>query len=68
MLENQLILELENEGDPWDIVPNNSTTIYLLILQGLAMKISERLGITLDDFKINHPGGGIGAKLRGEVV
>ena len=68
MLENQLILELENEGDPWDIVPNNSTTIYLLILQGLAMKISDRLGITLDDFKINHPGGGIGAKLRGEVV
>ena len=68
LLENQLILRLKNEGDEWDIVPNNSTTIYLILLQGLAMQISERMGITLDDFKVNHPGGGIGAKLRGETI
>lgn len=68
LLKYQLILELENEGDPWDIVPNNSTTIYLILLQGLAMKVSGQLGITLEDFKINHPGGGIGAKLRGEKL
>lgn len=68
ILENQLILNLKNEGDAWDIVPNNSTTIYLILLQGLAMQISERLGITLADFKVNHPGGGIGAKLRGETL
>lgn len=68
ILDKQLILDLENEGDAWDIVPNNSTSIYLILLQGLAMQISDRRGITLDDFKVNHPGGGIGAKLRGESL
>lgn len=68
LLSHQLLLELKNEGDPWDIVPNNSTTIYLILLQGLAMQISDRMGITLEDFKVNHPGGGIGAKLRGETI
>lgn len=68
MLDNKLILRMKNEGDAWDIVPNNSTTIYLILLQGLAMQVSERLGVTLDDFRVNHPGGGIGAKLRGETI
>lgn len=68
LLSNKLILQMKNEGDPWDIVPNNSTTIYLILLQGLAMQISDRMGITLEDFKVNHPGGGIGAKLRGETI
>lgn len=68
MLDHQIQLTMANEGDPWDIVPNNSTTIYLILLQGLAMQICNRKGITLDDFKVNHPGGGIGAKLRGETL
>ena len=67
-VQYHLILRLLNEGDPWDIVPNNSTTIYLIILQGLAMQIADRIGITLEDFKRNHPGGGIGARLRGEAL
>mgnify|MGYP002624799162 CR=1 FL=1 len=61
-----LMLSLDNEGDEWDIVPNNSTTVNLIVLQGIAIEIGKRMGITLDDFKMNHPGGGIGAKLRGE--
>lgn len=64
-VSKRLIMNLENEGDAWNIVPNNSTTVYLIILQGIAVEISKRLGITLDDFKVNHPGGGIGAKLSG---
>ena len=67
-LNNKLIMHLENEGDKWDIIPNNSTTVYLIVLQGLALMISDRLCVTLDEFKRNHPGGGIGAKLRGEVT
>lgn len=59
-------LRLKNEGDMWDIIPNNSTTVYLIVLQGIALEIGNRLGRTLEDFKVNHPGGGIGAKLRGE--
>jgi arabinose-5-phosphate isomerase len=65
VLKNKIIMRLENEGDPWDIVPNNSTTAYLMLLQGLAVKIAETMGVALPDFKINHPGGGIGEKLRG---
>lgn len=63
-----LMLDLEHEGDEWNIVPNNSTTVNLIVLQGLAIELSKRLGVTLDDFKVNHPGGGIGAKLRGEQI
>lgn len=59
-----LILNLENEGDQWDIVPNNSTTVNLIVLQGLAMEIAKRRGITLQDFKKNHPGGFIGEQLK----
>lgn len=63
-----LYLHLENEGDEWDIVPNNSTTVNLIVLQGIAIEMGKRLGITIEDFKMNHPGGGIGARLRGEQL
>ena len=59
-----LILDLENEGDQWNIVPNNSTTVNLIVLQGLAMEIVKRRGVTLADFKKNHPGGHIGVQLK----
>ena len=64
VVDKKLIMHLINEGDEWDIVPNNSTTVYLIILQGIALEIGKRLGVTLDDFRINHPGGGIGARLK----
>ena len=65
-IPKHLILDLEHEGDPWDIVPNNSTTVNLIVLQGLAMALVERLGITLQQFKRNHPGGFIGEQLKNE--
>ena len=58
-----LIVDLEHEGDPWNILPNNSTTINLIILQELAMNLAKNMGLTIDDFKPNHPGGAIGAQL-----
>lgn len=63
-VENKLIIPLEHEGDPWNIMPNNSTTLYLIVLQQIAMLLIERMGITLEDFRRNHPGGAIGEKLR----
>ncbi len=63
-----LMLELDNEGDEWDIVPNNSTTVNLIVLQGIAIEMAKRMNVTLEDFKKNHPGGGIGARLRGEQI
>lgn len=68
VVKQRLCMVLEHEGDEWNIVPNNSTTVYLIVLQGIAIELGKQLGITLDDFRINHPGGGIGAKLRGEQI
>ena len=33
-IPKHIILDLEHEGDPWDIMPNNSTTVNLIILHG----------------------------------
>ncbi len=63
-IPKHLILDLDHEGDAWDIVPNNSTTVNLIVLQGLALNLAERMGVTLHDFKQNHPGGAIGEQLK----
>lgn len=65
-ISNRIVLKLNHEGDMWNIMPNNSTTINLIVLQGLAMQIAKKRGLTIEDFKRNHPGGHIGAVLSGE--
>ena len=62
-ISNCVILKLEDEGDMWNIMPNNSTTINLIILQGLCMQIVKRRGIQIEEFRRNHPGGHIGEVL-----
>ncbi len=63
-MENKLIIRLEHEGDLWDVIPNNSTTLNLIVLQTVAIELSKRMGLSLErDFKPNHPGGAIGAQL-----
>ena len=57
---NHVVLDLKHEGDLWNIMPNNSTTVNLIILQGLAMQIAADMGLKLEQFKENHPGGRIG--------
>ena len=65
-MENKLIVQMEHEGDIWNIIPNNSTTLNLIILQTVAIELSRCMGLELErDFKPNHPGGAIGEKLRG---
>ncbi|MDR0920225.1 MAG: SIS domain-containing protein [Oscillospiraceae bacterium] len=66
LMSKKLLLPLEHEGDKWDIVPNNSSTCYLVLLQGLALYLSEKLDVSLAEFKRNHPGGAIGEKLLNE--
>lgn len=63
-IPKSLILDLEHEGDMWDIVPNNSTTMNLIVLQALAMSVAAGMNISLADFKSNHPGGHIGVELK----
>ena len=63
-IDKKLVIKLEHEGDLWNIVPNNSTILNLIVLQTLVMKLAEKMEVTLDDFKVNHPGGAIGEQLR----
>lgn len=63
MIPNHIILKLKHEGDLWNIMPNNSTTLNLIVLQGLAMQIAKKRDIAIDEFKKNHPGGAIGQSL-----
>lgn len=65
IIENKLVVHLEHEGDLWNIVPNNSTTLNLIVLQTIAIELSKRFDLKLEkDFKPNHPGGAIGASLK----
>lgn len=63
-IPKHLILDLDHEGDAWDVVPNNSTTVNLIVLQGLALNLAERMGVSLAEFRENHPGGAIGEQLK----
>ena len=63
-IPNSLVLKLEHEGDLWNIMPNNSTTMNLIVLQGLAMMIAKKMDLSISDFRKNHPGGAIGVQLK----
>ena len=64
-IDSKVIIKLDHEGDLWNVVPNHSTTINLIVLQKISIELSKRLNLSLEkDFKPNHPGGAIGAYLR----
>lgn len=63
-IKNIMVLPIDQEGDPWNIIPNSSTLVFLIFLQALAMELITRLNIPLSVFKANHPGGGIGKALK----
>ncbi len=63
-IPNSIVLDLVHEGDLWNVMPNNSTTINLIVLQGLAMMIAKSMNLDIAQFKKNHPGGHIGEILK----
>lgn len=63
-IPNRLVIDLIHEGDLWNIMPNNSTTMNLIVLQGLAMMIANKMELEIGQFKRNHPGGHIGEVLK----
>lgn len=65
-IKNIISLPISHEGDPWNLMPNNSTVVFLIFLQALAMELIQKLRIPLSLYKANHPGGGIGKILRNE--
>ena len=65
MIPKKLVIHLDNEGDLWNVLPNNSTTLNLIVLQTIAIEVARRMGVELEkDFKPNHPGGAIGRSLQ----
>lgn len=59
-ISNSMVLKLGHEGDLWNIMPNNSTTVNLIVLQGLAMMLARKMELEKEAFLRNHPGGAIG--------
>jgi len=66
-IPNSIIVDLRHEGDLWNVMPNNSTTLNLMLLQGLAMQIAKKQQLTIGRFKENHPGGYIGKNLNNQT-
>lgn len=63
-IPNKIVLELLHEGDLWNVMPNNSTTLNLILLQGFAMTIARKMELDIETFRRNHPGGHIGKLLN----
>lgn len=60
IFSNILYIPMDNEGDPWNLLPNNSSTIFLITLQALFLALLKDLKITQSLLTTNHPGGVIG--------
>ena len=61
-----VVLELPREAEacPHGLAPTTSTTMQLAIGDCLAVALLEAKGFTAHDFKVFHPGGSLGAKLK----
>ncbi|MET0192908.1 MAG: KpsF/GutQ family sugar-phosphate isomerase [Hyphomicrobiaceae bacterium] len=61
-----VVLELPHvkEACPHGLAPTTSTTMQLAIGDCLAIALLESKGFSAHDFKVIHPGGSLGARLR----
>jgi len=64
LTEHSTVVGLEHEGDLWDLAPVNSSIVFLAVFNAIAVELSERLDVALEQFLRNHPGGAIGRKGR----
>jgi len=64
IIPNKIIMDIGEEGDPWNIIPNNSSLSFLFFLQAISMALIDKLDIKIGEFKKNHPGGNIGKILN----
>ncbi|MCA3593875.1 MAG: KpsF/GutQ family sugar-phosphate isomerase [Methylobacterium sp.] len=59
-----LVLPRSEEACPNGLAPTTSTTMQLVLGDALAVALLEARGFTPEDFRMFHPGGKLGAKLR----
>lgn len=67
-IPDRIVLDLEHEGDLWNVMPNNSTTVNLIVLQGLVMQLARKRQPDISELRRNHPGGYIGRLLEKEGI
>lgn len=61
IIPNTILIRMQDEGDLWNVVPNNSTVISLMVLQTLVIDLARKLNLSQDvDYLQNHPGGTVG--------
>jgi len=58
-----LLLPRVQEACPMGLAPTTSTTMALALGDTIAVALMNRLGFTLEDFKLRHPGGQLGKRL-----
>ncbi|MFZ1382311.1 MAG: SIS domain-containing protein [Scrofimicrobium sp.] len=58
-------LEIPREADPLGLAPTSSTTLKLVLGDALAVGLMSLSGFTAEDFAKRHPGGALGAQLKG---
>ncbi|MEZ0172150.1 SIS domain-containing protein [Microvirga sp. TS319] len=59
-----LSLPKAKEACPNGLAPTTSTTIQLALGDALAIALLERRGFTAENFRVFHPGGKLGARLK----
>ncbi len=59
-----LILPRAPEACPNGLAPTTSTTMMLALGDALAVSLLARAGLTAEEFRVWHPGGKLGSKLR----
>lgn len=59
-----LVLPASPEACPMGLAPTTSTTMQLALGDALAVALLTRRGFTASDYRVYHPGGKLGAKLK----
>lgn len=59
-----LLLPKAKEACPNGLAPTTSTTMMMALGDALAVTLLERMGLTKEQYKVFHPGGKLGQRLR----
>lgn len=59
---------VEKEACPLNLAPTSSTTVALVVGDALAMTLMQVMGLTIEDFALNHPAGQLGKRLTLRVA
>lgn len=62
LTQHSTVVSLDHEGDLWNLAPVNSSIVFLAVFNAIAVELSQRLEIPVEQFLHNHPGGSIGRK------